>query len=66
MSYRDTPCLKVSFNITKKLEIEPKTVVNKASGSWCGFFSNYLAEKGVAGCFTLIVLWLSVFCVSSS
>ena len=26
----------------------------------------YLAEKERAGCFNLIVLWLSVFCVSSS
>ena len=27
---------------------------------------NQLAEEERAGCFTLIVLWLSVFCVSSS
>ena len=26
-------------------------------------FSNHLVEKERAGCFTLIVLWLSVFCV---
>ena len=34
---------------------------------WCRFwFRNHLAEEERVGCFTLIVLWLSVFCVSSS
>ena len=34
---------------------------------WCRiWFSNHLAEEERVGCFTLIVLWLSVFCVSSS
>ena len=28
--------------------------------------TNHLAEEERAGCFTLIVLWLSVLCVSSS
>ena len=27
-------------------------------------FSNDLAEEEIAGCFSLIVLWLPVFCVS--
>ena len=40
-------------------------VLSKESGSWCPFyFSNHLAEEERAGNFTLIVLWLSVFCVS--
>ena len=31
-------------------------------GSWCPFYlNNHLAEVERAGCFTLIVLWLSVF-----
>ena len=29
-------------------------------------FCNYLAEERMAGSFTLVELWLSVFCVSSS
>ena len=35
-------------------------------GAWCPIYSNnHLAEEEIAGRFTLIVLYLSVFCVSS-
>ena len=38
---------------------------------WCGFWCNfsvniYLAEEEIAGCLTLIVIWLSMLCVSFS
>ena len=35
--------------------------------SWCLFkLCNHLAVEGKVACFTLIVLWLSLFCVFSS